>query len=436
MTPPRRRAHLVVAICFLCIVFDGYDLVSYGTVVPVLLAGHDWVLTPGDVGWIGSMTFIGMLGGTLIAGTVSRLAGIRRTLLGAVTWFSSAMVLCALAPSAEVLGILRLVTGLGLGAIAPATMALTLEFAHPARRGLTNAMMYCGFAAGGLLASLIAVPVLPALGWRAMFWIGALPLVLILPVALRYLPESPHFLLRRGDPERARQLATRFGIQLTEQPADRVRDGWWGLRTVFPRGERLATILLWCAMLLGFLLIFGLNTWLAQIMRDAGYSLGSALVFLLVLNLGAIAGAMTGGALADRFGDRVVTAGMFAAAAAGIFLLSFRLPLPVLLLLVAVAGGGTIGTQIQVCTFVGRRAGPAAAPVALSWAMTAGRTGAILGPLYGGLVLTSGWGFAANFYAFAVPALLGAAVVGCVPNRRRATPAQQAVQPENEEVPR
>ena len=53
---------------------------------------------------------------------------------------------------------------------------------------------------------------------------------------------------------------------------------------------------------MGLLLVYGLNTWLPQIMREAGYELGAALAFLLVLNVGAVVGLLVAGRVADRIG--------------------------------------------------------------------------------------------------------------------------------------
>lgn len=150
-------------------------------------------------------------------------------------------------------------------------------------------------------------------------------------------------------------------------------------------------------------------------MREAGYSLGSALAFLLVLNLGAIVGTPLLGALADRVGSKRVTSSMFITAAACIFLLSFQLPSALLFVLVAVAGACTIGTTILVNAYTATFYPAQMRATGLGWALGIGRLGAILGPVYGAFVLSSGWGLEANFYAFAVPALLGGLVMLLIP---------------------
>ncbi len=98
----RSRAGLwVVAICFVTIVFDGYDLIVYGAVVPSLLKNPDWHLTAGQAGAIGSYALTGMVIGTLCVGALTDIVGRRRIMFASIIWFSLAMGATAMAPSAE-----------------------------------------------------------------------------------------------------------------------------------------------------------------------------------------------------------------------------------------------------------------------------------------------------------------------------------------------
>lgn len=425
-TQPTSSRFLVVALCCATIIIDGYDLIVYGTVVPSLLDGSaEWTLSKAEAGRIGSYALVGMLFGAMIVGTVTDLFGRRRIMLGCIAWFTAAMALAALAPTPELFGLARFVAGLGLGGVVPTAIALTIEYADPRYRSTTNAVMFCGYSVGGIAVALTGIWVIPELGWRAMFWIGVALGSVLLPLAWRLLPESASFLLARGRGEEARRLAGRFGLTLEEpktepgpasgEPSRGPSGGLASFKALFAGGFVSGTLLFWLGTGAGLLLVYGLNTWLAQIMREAGYELGSALAFLLVLNLGAIVGAPLMGAVADRVGSKPVTAGMFLVAAVCIFLLSFDLPGALLFLLVGVAGACTIGTTILVNAYTANFYPAPMRATGLGWALGVGRLGAIVGPIYGAFILASGWGLDANFYAFAAPALVGAVAMLLVP---------------------
>ncbi|MGW6655833.1 hypothetical protein [Rhodococcus sp. NPDC055024] len=93
----------------------------------------------------------------------------------------------------------------------------------------------------------------------------------------------------------------------------------------------------------GLLLVYGADTWLPNIMRHAAYSLGSSLGLLLVLNVGAVAGALIASRIADRFGSKPVTVTSFLLAVLAILTLGFGLPLYGAMTVVVMAGLGRVG---------------------------------------------------------------------------------------------
>jgi len=422
MSVPTSSAHrsglVVVALCFLTIVFDGYDLIVYGSAVPSLLAEPGWHLGPAQAGAIGSYALAGMLIGALGAGALTDLLGRRRIMLTGITWFSLMMIGCSVAPGPELLGVLRFLAGLGLGGVIPSAIALTVEYAPKARRQLYNALMFVGYSVGGVLAAVLALALAADHGWRPLMAIGAAPLLIVLPLAWRFLPESVGYLVAKGRDEDAIAVAHRYGIDLAALRGE-LAAAAPGVRALFRRGTLAATLLFGAASFCGLLLVYGLNTWLPQLMRQAGYPLGSALTFLLVLNVGAIVGAVAASLLADRFGPKPVTVAAFLLATVCLLLLSQRLASGVLFGAVALAGLGSVGTQILVNGYVAVHYPARIRATGLGWALGVGRAGAIVGPLFGGWVLASGIGFEWNFYGFAVPALAGALLIGLVPRARR-----------------
>lgn len=415
-----RSELLVLGLCFAVIVFDGYDLIVYGAAVPALLQYEPWGLTPTEAGVIGSYALVGMLIGALVAGALTDVVGRRKVLLVSVSWFSIAMACCALAPTSELFGLFRLLGGLGLGGVMPTAIALTAEYSAAHRRSTNNALMFSGYPVGGILAAVLALAIMPDFGFRAMFWIGALPLVTVVPLLWRFLPESVSYLVAKGRLEEAEKVAAGLGMRLSDVPeSPSKRAAKSSIAALFSRRHLVPAALFALTSFFGLLLVYGLNTWLPQIMKSAGYPLSSSLLFLVVMNVGAAVGSILVAPIGDRFGMKPVTIFAFLAAAVSIFLLSTPSAAPVMYALVAVAGFGTIGTQILVNAYVAMHFPPEVRATALGWTLGIGRLGAIVGPTFGGVLLASGLGTEWNFYAFAIPAAIGALIVVALPGRAR-----------------
>lgn len=253
----------------------------------------------------------------------------------------------------------------------------------------------------------------PSFGWQSVFFVAGVPL-LLLPVIMKFLPESVGFLIRHGRIDEAQRMLQRLEPshcaqpgQTLSMPALKVDSA--PLLALFRDGRALRTLMLWAAFFCCLLMVYALNSWLPKLMTKAGYGLGSSLSFLLVLNFGAIFGAVGGGWLGDRFNLPRVLALFFALSAVSIGLLGFNSPSWVLYSLIAVAGAITIGSQILLYACGAQFYGLAIRSTGLGWASGIGRNGAILGPVLGGALMSLAVPLPVNFLAFAL-----AGVVACV----------------------
>ncbi|MFT3814893.1 MAG: aromatic acid/H+ symport family MFS transporter [Acidovorax sp.] len=425
-TPPRVRSGLfVVFLCFLTIVADGYDLIVYGATVPSLLAEPGWHMTPATAGMVGSWTLAGLMTGFLLAGWLTDRLGRRNLIMLGVLWFSVGCATCALATSPQFLGIARFFSGIGLGGVVPCAVALTAEYAPRNRRQLYNGFMLTGYAAGGIVSALFALAMLPEHSWRWLYAFGGL-YVLILPIMYFGLPESVGYLVGRGRTAEAGKLAGHYGIDFAavqQEHAEHARQAEHrseGYRLLFSDRFRTAAILFIIVMFFTQLVIYGLNTWLPQLMRNAGYPLGSSLQFMLVLQLGAVVGTLVGATLADRWGPKRVTVPVFLIGAVSLLALSQKPDFAWLMVAVFGAGVGTIGSSTLVYGYIAAHFPVACRGSAVGASLGLGRLGAILGPMMGGWIIGAGFGHQWNFYAFALPAAIAALVLAFIPRGRDA----------------
>jgi MFS transporter, AAHS family, benzoate transport protein len=166
------------------------------------------------------------------------------------------------------------------------------------------------------------------------------------------------------------------------------------------------------------MLVYALNTWLPELMRRVGYDTKGSLSFLLVLNGGAVIGALIGSRVADRFGPKPVVASCFLIGAISIAVLTFNLPLGLLLLFVAIVGLGTSGTQTLLFGFVANYFRTNVRGAAVAWCAGFGRLGGVGGPLLGGILIGAGFALNSIFYILAGLALFGMVLTLLVPVRR------------------
>ena len=428
-----RTANWVALIICTALVFDGYDLVVYGTVLPGLLADPSQIgsFDAAAAGLLGSWALIGVLVGSLTCGAVGDFFGRRRLMLLGIAWFSLGMFVTALATTVPAFGAMRFVTGLGLGVVIATAGATMAEFAPAGRRQFYNAVVYSGVPAGGVLASVLGILFLDSIGWRGLFIIGSLPLVILLPLAWRKLPESPRWLLARGREQEAVAAAKRTGVPLIEE-REILQAGAApqksGFAAVFSRQFAVASMLLGLMSFSGLLLTYGLNTWLPKIMEGYGYGRTYALFFPLALNLGAVAGGLLASRLADRSGPQRIIAATFGLATISLALMTFSFPLPLLFAFIALAGVGTLGTQVLVYGFQSNYFTTNARAAGVAWCASVGRLGGVLGPIIGGWLAAAGIGGSTAFYIYGAVALVGAVVTVLVPRQRKLEEAEHKVE--------
>lgn len=421
----QRTVTWIVVLATLGLVFDGYDLVVYGAVVSTFLRDASQIgpVNAAMAGLLGSYALVGVMVGALLAGAVGDRLGRRKVMLLSYAWFSLGMALTAQATSTAVFGWLRFGTGLGIGSLLATTAALVAEFAPAHRKNLINAITNGGIPLGSLLAALLAMLLLPQIGWRGLFSVGALPIVTLLPLAWFKMPESVAWLVARGRLDEARAVSERTGMPMpAAQPAAAVApaEAKIGFSGLFSAHYLLPTVVLGLMSATGLMLVYSLNTWLPEIMLRAGFNAKGSLSFLAVLNGGSLFGALAASRLADRFGPKPVVAACFATGAGALVLLTLGFPLAGLLVVVAVVGLGTSGTQTLIYGFVANYYRTNVRAAGVAWCAGFGRLGGIGGPMLGSTMIAAGLQLDASFYVLAGLGLTGALLTLAVPMARSA----------------
>lgn len=414
------RFHLgLLAWCFVIILFDGYDLVVYGTVVPLLI--KEWNLDTVQAGAMGSYGLFGMMFGAIFLGILADRFGRKKVTALSLILFSLFTFLCGFADNPTTFSMYRFLAGLGLGGIMPNVIALLTDYSPKKMRSMVVSIVLCGYSVGGMLAPTLGILIMPSLGWEAIFWFAGLPL-LFLPFMYKQLPESAVYLARKGRSQELFKILKKVdpsfiykdNDELLHIPTEESKVPVVGL---FKEKRALGTLMFWTAFFSCLLMVYGLNTWLPKLMIEAGYGLNSSLGFLITLQGGAIVGTLIIARLCDKYGSKRMLIPMYASGAVALTLLGIGGSTVYIYILVAIAGAATIGAQNIVQAYVSQYYPPYIRSTALGMASGIGRMGGMMGPLLGGFLLSITLPIEMNFIIFAIPGVIAAIALSLVPDK-------------------
>jgi benzoate transport len=416
MTWFRWRAVLV---CVVLNMIDGYDvLVMSFTAKPV---GGQWQLSSSVLGLLLSAGLVGLAIGSLFVAPRADRFGRRPVIMTCLLLAGSSMLLSAFAQSALQLGLLRLITGIGIGGVLASSNVIASEYASRRWRGMAVSLQATGFALGATLGGLVAVALIGRLGWQSVFLVGGVMTVLMIGLVHFCLPESLDHLLARHRPEalvEVNVLAHRLG----QSPLDSLTvptqgdvgsaPARAGLAALLTAAHRRTTTVLWAAFFLVMSGFYVVTSWTPTLLVDAGMSTSGGITGGLLLNVGGMFGAVAFGALTIRLPIRTVVVSylVISAVMVALFITSSRsLALLVLVgVLIGLFLNGSIG-GLYALTPTAYDAGIRA--TAMGAAIGVGRIGAILAPIAAGALLDGGWTPQALYLAVGALILLAAVVL-------------------------
>ncbi len=292
--------------------FDAFDILNLSYAMPVLVGA--WHLTPAEIGSAISIGFIGQMFGALLFGWAAERWGRVPSIMATILLFSVTSLACAFAWDLRSMMAIRLIQGIGLGGAIPVLATYMNEFANSRRRGRFVLSYQCAFSIGLPITAWTGAFVVPHFGWQWMFVIGAVPGLLVLPLA-RLLPESPRWLANRGRAEEAdRELArverfiSRDGARpLPPIPPDlpRVPRAETRVGDLF-RGIYLKrTLTVWTIWFCTYVITYGFLTWLPTIWRTVYHMpVAEALHFQAIYAIIQFPGFLITIALIDTLGRR------------------------------------------------------------------------------------------------------------------------------------
>ncbi|SPR96398.1 Benzoate transport protein [Cupriavidus taiwanensis] len=406
------RFHVrVLAWCLLVIIIDGYDIAVAGAALPAIM--KDMGVEASTAGFMASSALFGMMFGAIFLGALSDRIGRKATISLCVFLFSVFTAAAGLTNDPVTFSVTRFIAGLGIGGVMPNIVAQMTEYSPRKIRSFMTTVMFSGYAIGGILAALIGKQFIAGFGWQIVFLAAGVP-VLLIPFILKSMPESLSYLASRANQARLRQAVAQIDPSFQFSASDTFVAEQQGQATgaplarLFQDGRGVSTVMFWVAFFTGLFMIYALSTWLTKLMAMAGYSLGSALSFVIALNLGAVIGAIGGGWLADRFHIKWVLVWMYALGAAFLYMMTIKTSTEVLYLIIAAVGACTTGAQIVAYAYSGQFYPGPVRSTGVGMASGVGRLGAIAAPMLIGVIVSLKLPLQQNFLVIGAAGLVGA----------------------------
>jgi putative MFS transporter len=304
---------------------DAMEVLLIAFAVPAI--AEEWGLSVAQKGLLSTAIFIGMLAGAWLWGRISDLIGRKTGFISTVAIDSIFGLLSAFSPNFIVLMILRGLTGFGVGGTLPVDYSIFAEYLPTEKRGRYLVLLESFWAIGTIIAAGLAWLVVPTLGWRWLLAISAVPGVIIF-FFRRHVPESPRYLLVKGDVEGAKavveQVAFENGVDLgafelapiKEQASNKVSQLW------SPQLRR-TTLVLWVIWFLISLGYYGVFTWLPSYFRASGMTLLPVYQNTFILALAQLPGYFSAAYLVEKWGRKKTLA--FYLVASGVFTYLFAM---------------------------------------------------------------------------------------------------------------
>jgi AAHS family 4-hydroxybenzoate transporter-like MFS transporter len=421
----QRLGPLQIRVAFLCMLaqtFDGFDISSISMAVPVLIKA--WGFPGAAFANTFVMSSVGIMIGALVSGPVGDRTGRKPVLVASLLVLGLSSLCCTQVASIAELATLRMFTGIGIGMLLPATVALSSDYLPERLRASGVMIVFTGAPLGGFIGKIAVSQLLPHDGWPVIFWIGGILPLLLIPVLVLWLPESPRFLLARGRLTMGGQrLMRQLGIA-PGTPRDDVDVATGNpVAGLFRDGLSTTTILVWIMFFSNLLSMYLISYWMPTVLSLSGLSPPDAVFASSLGEAGPLVSVFLVAPLSARFGaPNVLCVSLFLGI---VFIAIMGLTTPPYLALLAVIfliGACTVGSQTGMNGMTAALYPARVRNTGTAWALGVGRNGAIVGPYLGGLLLGMGLPPRQIFLMACVTAAIATLAMICLGfvNRRRA----------------
>ncbi|ARG33629.1 MULTISPECIES: 3-(3-hydroxy-phenyl)propionate transporter MhpT [Acinetobacter] len=390
-----KHSIITIAICFLIAVIEGIDIQAAG--IAAVGIRESFGLNSSQLGIFFSAGILGLLPGALMGGRYADRIGRKMVLIGAVAIFAVFTLFTVWVNTFYTLLLVRFLAGAGLGAAMPNLIALVSEAVSNENRGRAVGLMYCGMPIGAILVSLLAAYDVSG-HWQTIFYVGGVVPLLVLPLMIKFLPESREFLQTRFQDKSITHIQSSF-------------------KNLFQNNYASQTLLLWASYFFTLMVVYIMLSWLPSLFMELGFSRQQGSLAQVFFQMGAAIGTVVLGILIDRWNKAYVIILMYIGILAGLFSLNGAGNLTAMYAAAALMGTFTIGGQGVLYAFGSIVYPTEIRATGVGSAAAVGRIGAMLGPAIAGQLLAMGSG-ATGVISAAIPGIVISALLMLLVIRR------------------
>lgn len=361
----KSKAMLTLVLCFAIAVFEGFDLQSMGVAAPRMRA--EFGLDNAQMAWAFSAAILGTLPGAIIGGRFADKIGRKAVLLTSILIFGVMSVLTAYAADYTLLLIIRFLTGLGMGGALPMMIIMASEAVSEKHKGIAVSIMYSGIPFGGMLTSFIAMALAGDAQWRHIFYVGGLAPILLIPLLMKFLPESKDYLTAAK-----KKISMPF------------------FEVLFAKERRFSTIQIWISFFFTLVVLYFLLNWLPLLMGAQGIGKAEANYVQIGYNIGGIIGSILMGILLDKIRMSIVIKLIYMGILISLCCLAISSTLALLILSSVGCGLFIVGGQSALYGLAAMFYPTEMRGTGVGAAVAIGRIGSFAGPLFAGMLLSLG----------------------------------------------
>ncbi|MHC9533124.1 MFS transporter [Dellaglioa sp. BT-FLS60] len=387
MDAQKKKEHKLLAVAGFAWLFDAMDVGLLSFLITAL--EKEWHLSEVQMGWIGSVSSIGMAVGALIFGMLADRMGRKIILIVTLLFFSIGSGLSALATGLTFFLIMRFFVGAGLGGELPVASTLVSENVAPKRRGRIVVLLESFWAGGWIVSAIVATVVIPRYGWRVAE-VGTM-LTAIYAIFMR------------------------LGMRDINEPTviDKMQrlSFFASIREVWSKAYRRQTSMLWILWFTVVFSYYGMFLWLPSVMVMKGFDLVHSFSYVMIMTLAQLPGYFSAAWLIEKLGRKLVLISYLLGTALFAFLFGNAVSVFSLVTYGALLSFFNLGAWGVMYAYTPEQYPSVIRGTGTGMAASFGRIGGIIGPLLVGYLISNHVTVGHIFTLFCIAIVIGVIAV-------------------------